>query len=50
LIQIVEGHQVAITSKDVHFAIKDGDGLTITSTRLFADNESVTIIIDYLLF
>lgn len=49
-VQIIECHQMTITSKNVHKIIPHTDCLTISCTRFLADNLSVCLIVNYFLF
>lgn len=49
LIQVIEGHQMAISSKNIHFSIEHHHALSISCTGFFTDDETMSIIIDDLL-
>lgn len=50
LIEIVERHQMPISSKDQHLSIINSHTLSITSARFFSYYVSVAFVIDYFLF
>jgi len=49
MIKIVECHQMAISSKDIHLSIEDAHTLSISSTGFLSDDEAMSVIIDNLL-
>jgi hypothetical protein len=49
LIEVVKGHEVSVSPEDIHFVIVDAHALAISRARLFADDVSVTVIVDDLL-
>lgn len=48
-VEIVEGHQVSVSSEDEHLVAEDAHGLSVAGTGLLADDETVGFVIDYLL-
>lgn len=50
LIEVIKSHEVSISTEDIHFIVVDWDTLAIASTRFLADDVSVAVVIDDLLF
>lgn len=48
-VEIVEGHQVSVSSKDEHLVSQDTHGLSVTGTGFLADDEAVGFVVDDLL-
>jgi hypothetical protein len=49
LVEVVEGHEVAISSEDVHLAVVDAHALPVPSARLLPNYVSVAVVVDDLL-
>ncbi len=50
LIEVIKGHEMSVSSEDIHFIVVDWDALAITGARLLADDVSVAVVIDDFLF
>ena len=49
LVEVVEGHQVPISPKNIHFSFEKTHTLSVSRTGLLPDDKPVTIIINNLL-
>lgn len=50
LVQIVEGHQMAVSSEDVHHVVENADALSVPCAGFLADDKSVSLVVNDLLF
>lgn len=48
-VEIVEGHQVPVSSEDEHLVSEYAHGLSVAGTGFLADDETVGFVVDYLL-
>jgi hypothetical protein len=49
LVQVIEGHEVAIAPENVHLVLEDCQTLSVASARLLSNNEAVGLVVDDLL-